>query len=124
MKKSLGSWRGLAFFFGLVLCLAGPLIAQSHPFPLLRDLDPGQLLAAPETPLKSERKNESRPQAAPSGALGATVFLPIVLKHYDPSWVSPFGIVMYGQISDVAGLQKMKEAGTKWVTTFLNWSGI
>jgi hypothetical protein len=31
---------------------------------------------------------------------------------------------MYGDVNDASGLQKMKEAGSKWVTTILNWSAI
>ncbi len=53
-----------------------------------------------------------------------TVYLPLVTNWYDPSYVSPFGIIMYGNVSDAAGLQKMKDAGSKWVTTTLHWSVI
>lgn len=56
--------------------------------------------------------------------LTSTVYLPLVVRDYDPSYVSPFGIVMYGNVDDSAGLQKMKEAGSRWVTTILDWSTI
>lgn len=53
-----------------------------------------------------------------------TVYLPVVMRWYDPSYVSPFGIVMYGNVDEDAGLKKMQEAGSKWVTTMLFWSAI
>ena len=56
--------------------------------------------------------------------LTVTVYLPVVDRDSDWTYVSPFGIVMYDNIDDAAGLQKMKEAGSKWVTTMLHWSEI
>ena len=53
-----------------------------------------------------------------------TIYLPLVVRNYDPSYVSPFGIIMYGSVDDAAGLQMMKDAGSKWVTTMLHWSAI
>ncbi|MDY7041590.1 MAG: beta-galactosidase, partial [Chloroflexota bacterium] len=53
-----------------------------------------------------------------------TVYLPLVVRYYDPGYASPFGIVMYGSVDDVAGLQEMEDAGSKWVTTMLHWSAI
>lgn len=52
------------------------------------------------------------------------IYLPLVTNWYDPSYVSPFGITMYGNIDDAAVLQKMKDAGSKWVITTLHWSAI
>ncbi|HEY76429.1 MAG TPA: hypothetical protein G4O00_09650 [Thermoflexia bacterium] len=54
----------------------------------------------------------------------STVYLPLVVRRYDPTYVSPFGIVMYGRVDDASGLQVMKDAGSKWVTTILRWSDI
>jgi hypothetical protein len=59
-----------------------------------------------------------------SQEITSTVYLPIVMREYDPSYIPPFGIVMYGDVNDASGLQKMKEAGSKWVTTILNWAAI
>ena len=56
--------------------------------------------------------------------LTVTVYLPLVARDYDPAYVSPFGIVMYDNVDDAAGRQKMQEAGSKWVTTVLPWSVI
>jgi len=56
--------------------------------------------------------------------LTRTVYLPSVMHSYLPGYVSPFGIVMYGNVNDGAGLQKMEDAGSKWVTTMLHWSAI
>jgi hypothetical protein len=53
-----------------------------------------------------------------------TIYLPLVVRTYVPGYVSPFGIVMYGSVNDGAGLNEMDAAGSKWVTTVLNWSGI
>lgn len=53
-----------------------------------------------------------------------TVHLPLVTRYYDPSYVSPFGIVMYGNVDDSAGLQVMENAGSKWVTTMFSWSAV
>jgi len=39
----------------------------------------------------------------------------------DPQWVSPFGIVMYGSMSELA---LMSSAGASWVVTTFNWSGV
>jgi hypothetical protein len=59
-----------------------------------------------------------------SQEITSTIYLPLVMRYYDPSYVSPFGIIMYGNVDDGAGLQKMKEAGSRWVTTVLAWSAI
>lgn len=53
-----------------------------------------------------------------------TIYLPLITRWYDPAYVSPFGIVMYGNVDEAAGLDKMQEAGSKWVTTVLDWSAI
>jgi len=53
-----------------------------------------------------------------------TVHLPLAMRWYDPAYVSPFGIVMYGSVSDAGGLQEVKAAGVKWATTSLSWSAI
>jgi hypothetical protein len=53
-----------------------------------------------------------------------TLFLPLAVRYHDPTFVSPFGVIMYGSVSDAAGLQAMQAAGTKWVTTKLKWSSI
>jgi hypothetical protein len=57
------------------------------------------------------------------------VYLPLVGKYVpgllaDPEWVSPFGIDMYGDISDAAGLARMKAAGASWVVTMLSWADV
>lgn len=56
--------------------------------------------------------------------LTMTLYLPFVARDYDPTYISPFGIVMYGNVDDAQGLQKMRDAGSKWVTTMLEWSAI
>ena len=53
-----------------------------------------------------------------------TVYLPLVARNHLPGYVSPFGFISYGNVDDTVGLQKMQDAGSKWVTTMLNWSDI
>ncbi len=65
-----------------------------------------------------------------SEAQGSTsAYLPLVGRNQpgvidDPRWVSPFGVVMYGGISDAAGLARMREAGAAWVVTTLQWAKV
>jgi hypothetical protein len=52
------------------------------------------------------------------------VSLPLVMGRFGNSEISPFGITMYGEVSDSAGLPEMQQAGASWITTFLYWSRI
>ncbi|WP_322798540.1 beta-galactosidase, partial [Thermoflexus sp.] len=52
------------------------------------------------------------------------LYLPIVLRDFDPGWRSPIGIVMYGSVNHQEGLARMQEAGAKWVVTTLSWQAI
>lgn len=59
---------------------------------------------------------------APGMAAGADyyLYLPLVTRAYPTS--TPFGITMYGAVNNTSnGLTLMKEAGCKWVITFLEW---
>jgi hypothetical protein len=51
-----------------------------------------------------------------------TLYLPLICKNFP--YISPFGITIYGAVSDVSGLQRMKEAGCGWVATFFDWKSI
>jgi hypothetical protein len=53
-----------------------------------------------------------------------TAYLPLTVSRFDPTWLSPFGIAMYGDVGASSGLEKMEEAGSAWVTTMLHWSSI
>ena len=66
----------------------------------------------------------SQESSSSTQELTHTVFLPIAVRNYDRSYLPPFGIVMYEAVDDAAGLQEMKNAGVKWVTTILYWSAI
>jgi hypothetical protein len=46
------------------------------------------------------------------------------MRDFDPSYVSPFGIDMYGAVDAAAGVTQMQAAGSRWVTTVLNWSSV
>jgi hypothetical protein len=56
----------------------------------------------------------------PSSQITYHTYLP--LMHVNGGYVSPFGITMYGGITDELGRQAMADAGTKIVTTSLHWS--
>jgi len=53
-----------------------------------------------------------------------TISLPFVARQYLLSQTSPFGVIMYGAVSDAAGLQVMEDAGAKWVTTSFHWASV
>ena len=53
-----------------------------------------------------------------------TLYLPLAANWYNPGYVSPFGVALYGDITNTTGLQVMKEAGSKWTVTALYWSSI
>lgn len=65
-----------------------------------------------------------------SEAQGATsTYLPLVGRNLPidvgyPDWTSPFGVVMYGGVSDAAGLTRMQEAGASWVVTGFHWAKV
>jgi len=56
--------------------------------------------------------------------LSTVVYLPSVTRNYQPGYVSPFGIIMYSNVDDEAGLPQMQTAGSRRVTTLLFWSEI
>jgi hypothetical protein len=64
-----------------------------------------------------------QPEAGPQ-VMTHTISLPLVTRDHFASDTLPFGIVMYSAVNDSAGLQKMEDAGAKWVTTRLNWAAI
>jgi hypothetical protein len=65
-----------------------------------------------------------RPSAGTGQEMNHTISLPLVTRNHGPAYASPFGIVMYGKVSDAGGLQEIAGAGAKWVTTSLRWSAI
>jgi hypothetical protein len=74
------------------------------------------LIAVSEQPIRALELD-----SAP--AKDAFIFLPFVARHHAPS-PSPFGVIMYHGVDDEAGLQIMKEAGAKSISTMLRWSAI
>jgi len=52
------------------------------------------------------------------------LYLPAVFRNHDPSYFPPFGITMYGNVDDAAGLPQMQAAGSRWVVTVLNWAAV
>jgi hypothetical protein len=75
---------------------------------------------------------QQRPGPAAAGKLQDTVgvsgfytaYLPATMYFYDPSYVHPFGIRMSGSVDNSSGLQVMKAAGSRWVTTNFIWSDV
>jgi hypothetical protein len=101
--------RALGLSLARFLVIALLLIVQ------VQGNDPYKALAAGQN---TGRPGEVRPVE------GFTVFLPLAMNGYDPFYMSPFGVVMYGDVDASAGLQKMEDAGSGWVTTALHWSAI
>lgn len=56
--------------------------------------------------------------------LTTVVYLPYLTRDYLPGYVSPFGIIIYDNVDDGAGLNEMQTAGSRRVTTMLHWSTI
>lgn len=52
------------------------------------------------------------------------VYLPLVSRFHDSSYVNPFGVTMYGPVSNAAGLDVMRAAGARRATTSLYWDQI
>ncbi len=52
----------------------------------------------------------------------STLYLPALTRFYDPTYVSPFGIVMYDGVDDASGLAAMQAASSQWVTTVFFWA--
>lgn len=82
----------------------------------------GESGAVPNRALASGRGPMEWREVSPTSSY--TLYLPVAMRQYDPSYVSPFGIVMYGNVNDAAGLQTMKNAGSEWVTTYFVWSEV
>ncbi len=65
----------------------------------------------------------ARPAAAPQ-AVTETVYMPAVADNADSDYLTPFGYATYSDVSDALGLQHMKTAGSRWVTTLLFWEAL
>lgn len=81
---------------------------------ILIGVDKRQAVAASIQPARLAREQQ----------MTHTVYLPSVMRYHDPTYVSPFGAVMYGNVDDAAGLQRMQDAASRWVTTMLHWAAI
>lgn len=57
-------------------------------------------------------------------ALDHKVYLPLSINLYDPTYINPFGVVMYGNVDAAHGLAHMQSVGAKRVTTFLDWGTV
>ncbi|HEX6289125.1 MAG TPA: hypothetical protein VFZ66_08030 [Herpetosiphonaceae bacterium] len=65
----------------------------------------------------------TRPQAT-AASLTHKIHLPLTINLYDPTYVNPFGIVMYGNVDQANGLAQMRAAGARRVTTVIDWGTI
>jgi len=86
---------------------------------LMLRLTPG---SSPEAFIVGERGPQAVWAKASSVSAQTTLYLPLVTRDFDPSYVSPFGIVMYGAVDAPAGLNQMQAAGSRSVTTYFHWS--
>ena len=64
------------------------------------------------------------PETGVSSSGNYTTYVPIAVRLHDRGYVVPFGTIMYGDVNDAEGLQVMREAGSRWVTTFFVWSTV
>ncbi|MEM2445714.1 MAG: beta-galactosidase [Candidatus Bathyarchaeia archaeon] len=62
----------------------------------------------------------------PSSGMQSTtsLYLPVVVRSFNPGWRSPLGITMYGPVNEAEGLTAMREAGARWVVTVLSWAAV
>lgn len=77
------------------------------------------LFAAEPRPTLASRPARDRIQVADTA-----LFLPLLTQASDPTYRSPFGVVIYGSLGAAAGVPEMEAAGARWVTTSLDWSSI
>lgn len=71
--------------------------------------------------LNGDRVSAAAPAAAGDGPVTTTVFLPSVGRFFDPTYVDPFGISMFGYVDAAHGLQHMQAAGARQVMTDFSW---
>lgn len=65
------------------------------------------------------------PPIVPARAqVSIALYLPVVMRGFNPGWRSPMGIAMYGAVNDEEGLSAMRAAGARWVVTLLSWAAI
>src|SRR3990172_1433897 len=79
---------------------------------------------SPEVFLAGERGPQPVRAQAPDISAQTTLYLPLVVRDFDPSYVSPFGIDMYGAVDAAEGVNQMQAAGSRWVTTSFLWSSV
>jgi hypothetical protein len=72
----------------------------------------------------SPQAQSAPPAGDPALADSMNLYLPMMTGEYEPSYISPFGISMYGEVSAATGLDAMMAAGAGWVLTDLNWSEV
>jgi hypothetical protein len=90
---------------------------------LLPLLVSGVISAAPSHS-RSTAAAASATRSGSSAALNHKLYLPLSIHLFDPTYVNPFGIVMYGNVDPAHGLPQMQAVGAKRVTTFLDWGTI
>lgn len=87
----------------------------------------GYLMLSAEKPVAPAMPETPNLSTSPLGVQAAstdTLYLPLTVKYYDPSYVSPFGISMFGALDDSTGLGKMRGAGARWAMTNLSWRDV
>lgn len=59
---------------------------------------------------------------APAAQAGSNrLYLPGVIRYNNPSYISPFGVTMFDEVSDRTGLTAMATAGADWAMTNVKW---
>ncbi len=88
---------------------------------VMLSLTPG---SSPEAFLAAKRGPQPVWAEASDISAQTTLYLPLVMRDSDPSYVSPFGIDIYYAVDAPTGLNQMQAAGSRWVTTFFDWNAV
>ncbi|HEY0736355.1 MAG TPA: hypothetical protein VGD69_15680 [Herpetosiphonaceae bacterium] len=82
------------------------------------------LLSSVLAPAQAAHPSATTPAAQEPAALDRKVYLPLSINLYDPTYINPFGVVIYGNVDATTGLAHMQSVGSKRVTTILDWGTV
>ena len=82
------------------------------------------LLSSVLAPAEAARRSATADADQEPAALDRKIYLPLSIHLYDPTYINPFGVVMYGNVDAANGLAHMQAVGAKRVTTFLDWGTV
>lgn len=82
------------------------------------------LLSSVLAPAQANRPTTTTHVAQEPAALDRKVYLPLSIHLYDPTYINPFGVVIYANVDATTGLAHMQSVGAKRVTTILDWGTV